>query len=43
MAGGAGSKTLLAAIDLLVRAGRPSQAVQFLDRMEKDYGLKRDR
>ncbi|CAK8579023.1 unnamed protein product [Lathyrus sativus] len=41
--GGAGSKTLLAAIDRLVRAGRPSQVVQFFERMEKDYGLKRDR
>ncbi|XP_045823416.1 pentatricopeptide repeat-containing protein PNM1, mitochondrial [Trifolium pratense] len=41
--GGAGSKTLLSAIDRLVRAGRPSQVVQFFERMEKDYGLKRDR
>ncbi|KAK2438861.1 pentatricopeptide repeat-containing protein, mitochondrial [Trifolium repens] len=41
--GGAGSKTLLSAVDRLVRAGRPSQAVQFFEQMEKDYGLKRDR
>jgi pentatricopeptide repeat protein len=41
--GGAGSKTLLSAVDRLVRAGRPSQVVQFFERMEKDYGLKRDR
>lgn len=41
--GGGGTKTLVAAIDRLVRAGRPSQAVQFFERMERDYGLKRDR
>ncbi|KAG4919749.1 hypothetical protein JHK85_058030 [Glycine max] len=39
----AGPKTLASAIDRLVRAGRPSQAVQFFERMERDYGLKRDR
>ncbi|KAK7410755.1 hypothetical protein VNO78_01819 [Psophocarpus tetragonolobus] len=39
----AGPKTLASAIDRLVRAGRPNQAVQFFDRMERDYGLKRDR
>lgn len=42
-AGGAGPKTLISAIDRLVRADRPNQAVQFFDRMEKDYGLTRDR
>ncbi|KAK7330273.1 hypothetical protein VNO77_24463 [Canavalia gladiata] len=41
--GGAGPKTLASAIDRLVRAGRTNQAVQFFERMEKDYGLKRDR
>ncbi|RHN43160.1 putative pentatricopeptide [Medicago truncatula] len=41
--GGGGQKTLLSAVDRLVRAGRQSQAVQFFERMEKDYGLKRDR
>lgn len=41
--GGGGQKTLLSAVDRLVRAGRASQAVQFFERMEKDYGLKRDR
>ncbi|KAG4997580.1 hypothetical protein AAZX31_10G153200 [Glycine max] len=39
----AGPKTLASAIDRLVRAGRSSQAVQFFERMERDYGLKRDR
>ncbi|MED6173501.1 hypothetical protein PIB30_060081 [Stylosanthes scabra] len=38
-----GPKTLISAIDRLVRAGRATHAVQFFDRMEKDYGLKRDR
>ncbi|KAL2325383.1 hypothetical protein Fmac_024441 [Flemingia macrophylla] len=38
-----GPKTLSSAVDRLVRAGRPTQAVQFFDRMERDYGLKRDR
>ncbi|CAJ1976238.1 unnamed protein product [Sphenostylis stenocarpa] len=42
-AGVGGPKTLTSAIDRLVRAGRPSQAVQFFERMERDYGLKRDR
>ncbi|XP_027336393.1 pentatricopeptide repeat-containing protein PNM1, mitochondrial-like [Abrus precatorius] len=41
--GGAGPKTLAAGIDRLVRAGRPNQAIQFFERMERDYGLKRDR
>lgn len=41
--GVAGPKTLASAIDRLVRAGRPTQAVSFFERMEKDYGLKRDR
>lgn len=38
-----GPKTLESAIGRLVRAGRPSQAVQFFERMERDYGMKRDR
>ncbi|XP_057729992.1 pentatricopeptide repeat-containing protein PNM1, mitochondrial [Arachis stenosperma] len=38
-----GPKTLTSAIDRLVRAGRATHAIQFFDRMEKDYGLKRDR
>ncbi|ESW16823.1 hypothetical protein PHAVU_007G187600 [Phaseolus vulgaris] len=42
-AAASGPKTLESAIDRLVRAGRPSQAVQFFERMERDYGLKRDR
>lgn len=39
----AGPKTLFSAIDRLVRAGRPTQAVSFFERMERDYGLKRDK
>ncbi|TKY52125.1 Pentatricopeptide repeat-containing protein PNM1 [Spatholobus suberectus] len=42
-AASAGPKTLVSAIDRLVRAGRSNQAVQFFERMERDYGLKRDR
>ncbi|VVA27654.1 PREDICTED: pentatricopeptide [Prunus dulcis] len=43
-AGGvAGPKTFASSIDRLVRAGRPAQAVSFFERMEKDYGLKRDK
>ncbi|KAM1098397.1 hypothetical protein ACFX2J_015559 [Malus domestica] len=43
-AGGvAGAKTFASAIDRLVRAGRPAQAVSFFEKMEKDYGLKRDK
>ncbi|XP_054785672.1 pentatricopeptide repeat-containing protein PNM1, mitochondrial-like isoform X2 [Prosopis cineraria] len=38
----AGPKTLEAAIDRLVRAGRPTQAVSFFERMETDYGLPRN-
>ncbi|KAF3438046.1 hypothetical protein FNV43_RR20802 [Rhamnella rubrinervis] len=41
--GVAGPKTLASAIDRLVRAGRPTQAVSFFERMEKDYGLKREK
>ncbi|PRQ20071.1 putative pentatricopeptide [Rosa chinensis] len=39
----AGPKTLAASIDRLVRAGRPVQAVSFFEKMEEDYGLKRDK
>ncbi|KAJ7956491.1 Pentatricopeptide repeat [Quillaja saponaria] len=39
----AGPKTLQSAIDRLVRAGRPTQAVSFFERMEKDYGFNRDK
>lgn len=39
----AGAKTLESAIDRLVRAGRSTQVVSFFDRMEADYGLRRDR
>ncbi|XP_031372830.1 pentatricopeptide repeat-containing protein PNM1, mitochondrial [Punica granatum] len=39
----AGLKTLNCAIDRLVRAGRPVQAVGFFERMERDYGFKRDK
>lgn len=38
-----GSKTFACLIDRLVRAGRPSEAISFFDKMEKDYGLARDR
>ncbi|CAN6578049.1 unnamed protein product [Malus baccata var. baccata] len=41
--GVAGAKTFASAIDRLVRAGRPAQAVSFFEKMEKDYGLKRDK
>ncbi|XP_059642182.1 small ribosomal subunit protein mL104 (rPPR9) [Cornus florida] len=37
-----GAKTLESSIDRLVRAGRPTQAVSFFDRMEKDYGFIRN-
>ncbi|XP_018824895.1 pentatricopeptide repeat-containing protein PNM1, mitochondrial [Juglans regia] len=39
----AGPKTLESAIDRLVRAGRPTDVVSFFQRMEIDYGLKRDK
>ncbi|CAH2044085.1 unnamed protein product [Thlaspi arvense] len=38
-----GAKTLESAIDRLVRAGRAKQVVEFFEKMESDYGLKRDR
>uniref|UniRef100_A0A5B7CD17 Pentatricopeptide repeat-containing protein PNM1 n=1 Tax=Davidia involucrata TaxID=16924 RepID=A0A5B7CD17_DAVIN len=38
----AGAKTLESAIDRLVRAGRPTQAVSFFDKMEKEYGFVRN-
>ncbi|KAK4580615.1 hypothetical protein RGQ29_024311 [Quercus rubra] len=38
-----GPKTLHAAIDRLVRAGRPADTVSFFEKMEREYGLKRDR
>lgn len=41
--GVAGPITLASAIDRLVRAGRPTHAVSFFERMERDYGLKRDK
>lgn len=41
--GVAGPKTFESAIDRLVRAGRPTDAVSFFERMDKDYGLKRDK
>lgn len=41
--GVAGVKSLTSAIDRLVRAGRPVQAVGFFERMERDYGFKRDK
>lgn len=37
-----GRKTLESMVDRLVRAGRPTQTVAFLENMEKDYGLVRD-
>ncbi|PON50160.1 Pentatricopeptide repeat [Parasponia andersonii] len=39
----AGPKTLASAVDRLVRAGRATQAVAFFERMERVYGLKRDK
>ena len=39
----AGAKTLELAVDRLVRAGRVTQVVSFFDRMEVDYGFRRDR
>ncbi|KAE9609658.1 hypothetical protein Lal_00006703 [Lupinus albus] len=39
----AGPKTLFSAIDRIVRGDRASRAVQFFEKMERDYGLKRDR
>ncbi|XWS37254.1 hypothetical protein CRYUN_Cryun19dG0027600 [Craigia yunnanensis] len=39
----AGPKTLESSIDRLVRAGRPTQLLGFFERMEKDYGFKRDK
>ncbi|KAF7838548.1 pentatricopeptide repeat-containing protein PNM1, mitochondrial [Senna tora] len=39
----AGPKTLDEAVDRLVRAGRPTQAVSFFETMETDYGLERSR
>ncbi|XP_057963717.1 small ribosomal subunit protein mL104 (rPPR9)-like [Malania oleifera] len=41
--GVAGAKSLEAAIDRLVRAGRPTQAVSFFDRMEVVYGFDRNK
>lgn len=38
-----GPKTLSSTIDRYVRAGRPSDTVSFFDRMERDYGIKRDK
>ncbi|KAF5734113.1 pentatricopeptide repeat-containing protein PNM1 mitochondrial [Tripterygium wilfordii] len=41
--GVAGDRTLESVIDRLVRAGRPTQVVGFFDRMEREYGFKRDK
>lgn len=41
--GVSGAKTLRSSIDRLVRAGRPTKAVSFFEKMEKDYGFKRDK
>uniref|UniRef100_A0A2P2JVX1 Uncharacterized protein MANES_06G082600 n=1 Tax=Rhizophora mucronata TaxID=61149 RepID=A0A2P2JVX1_RHIMU len=38
-----GSKSMESMIDRLVRAGRPTQVVGFFERMDRDYGFKRDR
>lgn len=38
-----GPKTLDSAIDRFARAGRPTQLVSFFERMEEDYGFKRDK
>ncbi|KAJ9163504.1 hypothetical protein P3X46_023166 [Hevea brasiliensis] len=38
-----GSKSLESVVDRLVRAGRPTKVVGFFDRMDRDYGFKRDR
>ncbi|TYJ05945.1 hypothetical protein E1A91_A12G198500v1 [Gossypium mustelinum] len=39
----AGPKTLNSSIDRLARAGRPTQVLGFFERMEKDYGFKRNK
>ncbi|KAF5730204.1 pentatricopeptide repeat-containing protein PNM1 mitochondrial [Tripterygium wilfordii] len=41
--GVAGDRTLESVIDRLVRAGRPTQVVGFFERMEREYGFKRDK
>ncbi|KAJ0049042.1 hypothetical protein Pint_16280 [Pistacia integerrima] len=38
-----GPKTFESCIDRLVRAGRPTQVLGFFERMEIDYGFKRDK
>lgn len=38
-----GPLSLRAALDRLSRAGRPTHAISFFDRMERDFGLVRDR
>ncbi|KAJ8773137.1 hypothetical protein K2173_028314 [Erythroxylum novogranatense] len=38
-----GIKSFESTIDRLVKAGRPAQVVGFFERMESDYGFKRDR
>lgn len=38
-----GSRSLESMVDRLVRAGRPTQVVGFFERMETDYGFKRDK
>ncbi|KAL6012034.1 hypothetical protein ACLOJK_002505 [Asimina triloba] len=39
----AGPECFKAAVDRIVRAGRPTQTIAFFERMEKDYGFVRDR
>ncbi|XP_058100375.1 small ribosomal subunit protein mL104 (rPPR9) [Magnolia sinica] len=41
--GVAGPECFRAAVNRLVRAGRPTQVIAFFDRMEKDYGFVRNR
>ncbi|KAJ4837957.1 hypothetical protein Tsubulata_015675 [Turnera subulata] len=41
--GVAGAKSLESVVDRLVRAGRASQVVGLFEKMENDYGFKRDR
>ncbi|KAG2263599.1 hypothetical protein Bca52824_070678 [Brassica carinata] len=41
--GVSGAKTLNSAVDRLVRAGRAKQVVEFFEKMESEYGLRRDR
>ncbi|KAI4365855.1 hypothetical protein MLD38_021803 [Melastoma candidum] len=38
-----GDKTLACVVDRMVRAGRAVQVVEFFDRMEREFGIKRDK